>query len=258
VATLASPISAIGAGDASSQPTGPSFDCAKAQTTVEKLVCAEADLAKADRDMAATYRRAVAASRTPADRDRLVRDQVEWLKWRTEACLLDGGKSAALPPPDERGWTTACLGVMYGYRAARLDDIAGLGHVPEPQSDTPLPSLAVAELPGRYAAGGTGWYGTLTLAREGDGLGAAIETVSGPTAHTCNLEGKATVSGRGLVAVAYHDAQRPKADERCTVTLTPIAGGFRIAAQDGDACRYFCGARGNMDGDYYRAAPPRR
>jgi uncharacterized protein YecT (DUF1311 family) len=249
---------AITGAAALAQATAPSFDCAKARSVVERLICAEPDLARADRDLAASYRRALAASRTPTDRERLVRDQVAWLTWRADACLLDGAKGGAPPPPGERGWVVGCLAVMYGYRTARLEDVAGLGHLPGPSSGMPPPSLDVALLPGRYTAGGTGWYGVLTLARDGDALGATIESTSGPTAHTCSLDGWASVSGRDAVVIAYHDAQRPKPEERCTVTLRPIAGGFAVAAQDGEACRYFCGARGNIDGDYHRVLAPRR
>lgn len=47
----------------SATPAGPSFDCARAATPVEKAICANPGLAKLDRDMAAAY--AAAASVTP-------------------------------------------------------------------------------------------------------------------------------------------------------------------------------------------------
>ena len=76
-------------GSASGQAPGPSFDCAKARTVTERLICAEPELAKADREMAAAYRQALASLRDAKDRETLGRDQVEWLKGRGEACFLD-------------------------------------------------------------------------------------------------------------------------------------------------------------------------
>ena len=42
---------------------GPSFDCAKAGTSAEEMVCADADLARLDRLVADRYAAAMAAAR---------------------------------------------------------------------------------------------------------------------------------------------------------------------------------------------------
>ncbi len=249
---------AVGAGAASGQSPGPSFDCAKARTVAERLICAEPELAKADRGMAASWRRAAAAMRTATDRDALNRGQVEWLKGRDEACFLDDARSGKLPPPGDRTWSVSCLGVMYGYRTSLLDDIATLGHVPGPNSGAPLPSLRPADLPGRYATGGFGWYGSMTIATGRAGLGVSIETVSGATAHVCSLAGRARIVDGRLVALAYHDEDQPKENERCTLVLTPIAGGFSVEGQEVEQCRFFCGARGTLSAEYYRTPPSRQ
>ncbi|MCW5747090.1 MAG: DUF1311 domain-containing protein [Alphaproteobacteria bacterium] len=250
-------LAAASAGAALAQAS-PSFDCARARSSAERLICAEPQLAGVDRDMAAAYRRALAAVRTAKDRETLGRDQVEWLKGRDEACFFDDGKSGGLPPADQRQWSAGCLLAMYGYRTSLLLDVAALGHVPGPGSGAPLPMVAGGDVAGRYATGGFGWYGSMTIARKGDALEVAIDTVAGATAHGCNLAGKAAVAGDRLTAVAHHDEDRPRPDERCTLVLTPIAGGFSVAAQEGEACRFFCGARGVLEGDYYRVPNGRR
>jgi curved DNA-binding protein CbpA len=57
----------------------PSFDCARADTDVLRLVCAAPDLARADADMAAAYREAVNKS---ADPGAVRADQRQWLTLR--------------------------------------------------------------------------------------------------------------------------------------------------------------------------------
>ena len=240
------------------QSPGPSFDCAEARTVAERLICAEPELAKADREMAASWRRAVASVRTVKDRDTLAHDQVGWLKGRDEACFLDDAKGGKLPPPGERSWSVSCLSVMHGYRTSQLDDIASLGHVPGPNADAPVPSLGPADPLGRYATGGFGWYGTMTITTGRAGLGVSIETVSGATAHVCSLTGKVKIVDGKLVALAYHDEDQPKDDERCTLVMTSIAGGFSVEGQEVEQCRFFCGARGTLSGNYYRTPPARR
>ena len=54
-----------------------SFDCAKAATKVEKAICADPGLSRADSDMAAAYRAALAVTPTPAS---LRAEQREWVK----------------------------------------------------------------------------------------------------------------------------------------------------------------------------------
>lgn len=65
--------------------TGPSFDCSKASTAIEKAICARPELAKADRAMAAAYT-ALVGRLTGAAKDHLVKDQARWIASRNKAC----------------------------------------------------------------------------------------------------------------------------------------------------------------------------
>ncbi len=59
-----------------------SFDCARAQRTVEKMICADVQLSRQDETLAAAYRAVLAASAdAPGERD----EQRRWLK-RRDAC----------------------------------------------------------------------------------------------------------------------------------------------------------------------------
>lgn len=82
----------------------PSFDCSKASTPVERAICADAKLAAADREMAATYDALVGSLAGPA-KDHLARDQARWLENRGKGC------SANL---------AACLAFRHRQRMATL------------------------------------------------------------------------------------------------------------------------------------------
>ncbi len=59
-----------------------SFDCAKAQSTIEKMICADAELSKLDESLAAAY---VAALKASGDTAHIRQRQKQWLKERN-AC----------------------------------------------------------------------------------------------------------------------------------------------------------------------------
>lgn len=93
---------------------GPSFDCAKAATPVERTICKSPELAKADRDVAAAYAALVAKLAAPA-KDHLTKDQQRWVGNRNRACT---GEDAA-----------TCLKSRYDNRLALLKQF-GVGAYP--------------------------------------------------------------------------------------------------------------------------------
>jgi len=68
-----------------------SFDCAKAQTQVEKLICADADLSKLDEDLAAAYTAALIAHGKPTA---IRQAQKQWLKERNDCTSENCVKTA--------------------------------------------------------------------------------------------------------------------------------------------------------------------
>ena len=66
----------------------PSFDCAKADNNIDRAICKNGELAKADREMAAAYA-ALLARLSGAAKDELVKDQVGWIANRNRACRVD-------------------------------------------------------------------------------------------------------------------------------------------------------------------------
>ena len=78
-------LAVLAAPPAVAQPR-PSFDCSKASTAVEKLVCSSGELAKADADLAAAYK-ALAAKLDAKAKDHLVRDETRWIAQRNRECV---------------------------------------------------------------------------------------------------------------------------------------------------------------------------
>ena len=74
----------LGAGAALAQER-PSFDCAKADNTIDRAICKNGELAKADREMAAAYT-ALLDRLSGAAKDELVKEQVRWIANRNRAC----------------------------------------------------------------------------------------------------------------------------------------------------------------------------
>jgi uncharacterized protein YecT (DUF1311 family) len=96
---------------AQAQPaSNPSFDCRKAATPVEKLICSDPMLGDLDRQMAEAWRQAFAQASVDS-REALLKRQLRWLQDRAIGCGLDprqpGFHTLAAPSAAE------CLSEMY-------------------------------------------------------------------------------------------------------------------------------------------------
>lgn len=88
----------------------PSFDCRKAKTAIEKAVCADAKLARLDRQMAETYEAKLSEASYDADSMKKLKDeQRAWLATTLKAC------NTAAPGP--------CLAKAYAARTAKLNTL---------------------------------------------------------------------------------------------------------------------------------------
>jgi uncharacterized protein len=99
----------------------PSFDCAKARSPAEKLVCAEPDLARLDATLAEDFRAALAVAKGDGARAEALRQaQRQWLAERDRTCLT--GKDLA----DAAAASAAvhCLGLAYLARDEALSSTA--------------------------------------------------------------------------------------------------------------------------------------
>jgi uncharacterized protein YecT (DUF1311 family) len=79
------------------QPIKPSFDCTKASTRAEKMVCGNSELATLDQEMATNYKKAIdAVKENNYSKNELKNEQIAWLKTLKlcpdEACLAQSYK----------------------------------------------------------------------------------------------------------------------------------------------------------------------
>lgn len=99
-----------------------SFDCSKASSRVEKLICEDDELSRLDKELALSYKRIleslVFASETLA-KDRIQTEQRQWLKKERNNCS-----------------DTACLRLAYEARIKQLEDERDFSHVASNMTST--------------------------------------------------------------------------------------------------------------------------
>ena len=100
--------------------SGPSFDCAKAATAGERLICGDPALSAADRKMSTAYL-ALRKTLSPESFSGFQAAQRAWLSYAMRICTSP-------PRPDENSTSTPtdCLEETYGSRAALMAGVAVL------------------------------------------------------------------------------------------------------------------------------------
>lgn len=191
----------------------PSFDCAKAQTAVEKLICDENQGGLALRDGA--MGRIVTQLKNDGGHDAVLAGQAAWLTQR-----------------DQCGTDAECLAKRYDERLAVLareaGDKAGItGRYHYKRSDTDS--------------------GDAMVVREADGtLSGLIGSITGQGGHTCDIsfEGANPIGD----AFVWDDPEAPDGSEDfCRILLRPGNGKLRI---DSDTCDSYCGEGASFDETY--------
>jgi uncharacterized protein len=101
------PLALMLAAAGAAQAASPSFDCAKASSSVEKLICNDAELAKLDNSLSSLYHTLM--KNTPAAEQKTLKaEQRGWVKGRDDCWKSD----------DMRG----CVVSEYQYRINELKD----------------------------------------------------------------------------------------------------------------------------------------
>lgn len=217
-------LTAVG-GPARANEPGPSFDCKKAATPVEKTICNDAFTGFRDGALSKLYSGLV-DSLIDRAREALRSEQRAWLKARDRACGKVGDNERA-----------DCLNALYDKRLGRLDRQmrrAKLGPG----------AHGLASFSGTYSKSMKNFSGSITVVEVPKGPAwVEISTVSGPTHHTCSLwTRQARRQGATLV---WRDTDESK----CEVSLT--FKGRTVRAESNQACQVHCGARGHFGGLTY-------
>jgi uncharacterized protein len=108
----------------------PSFDCAKAQTSAEHLICADDGLAALDAEMAEAFAQSLARAKDPARRQARLSAQRQWLAGLSTICGLPklGEVETA-----RRTTATKCVGDAYQKRVAELQRQPGIFYAVDDQ-----------------------------------------------------------------------------------------------------------------------------
>ena len=133
---------------------GPSFDCARAESAVDRAICKDPELAKADRELAAAYT-ALLDRLKGAEREEAIKGQGRWVANRNRACTQGPVEVAE------------CLKGRYAPRIASLRAFAV----------APYPAIAEQTMAARGRFGQLGWSYDITFPRF-DGKGADFGAVN--------------------------------------------------------------------------------
>ena len=190
------------------QALGASFDCRRASTRVETLICFDSTLSVLDDQLNVSYK-AVSAGRTlPV----LRQEQRAWLTERA------------------RCGDAACLEDMYRRRIAELSASTG---APQPAADAGSPAGLTG---GKYCVFGGGNSYDMLLARPNRDGGLEFALTSW-TAKGSNfsVSGTARPSGRGWRYEANMNSPDP--NQRCAVVVDRMPdGGFQVVTVEGARC----------------------
>jgi uncharacterized protein YecT (DUF1311 family) len=99
----------------------PTFDCAKAQGEVEKLICSDASLAALDRKLDSVYKAATAQAKGQLA-TRLREDQRGWVKGRNE-CWKANGRETWITATWTVNTVKACVEAQYRLRTSELQAV---------------------------------------------------------------------------------------------------------------------------------------
>jgi uncharacterized protein YecT (DUF1311 family) len=195
-----------------------SFDCSKARTPAEKLVCADAQLSKQDEALAAAYK----AAQAKADRSALAAWQRIWLAGTRDQCL-----------------DAACMRKAYAEQIAELEEHAQVGagstvsgryvRYEGRMLDSDAASLILIELKGGRVrlAGSAQWAGNVQKGQVNVGEVAGIARIAGNR-------------------IAYKDADA----DGCSFLVTLARDSLKVSGDNGR-----CGGmRVTFDGDYRRVS----
>lgn len=121
-----------------------SFDCTKAGSTVEKLICSQAALRWQDLALSRSYRAARNAV-TGSARDDLLVGQRDWVRERDRRCIADRTfKELSEPSSALRTQAYDCLMTVYLERRRQLQDLAAAPLSPHDIQEIDLTPIATA------------------------------------------------------------------------------------------------------------------
>lgn len=105
----------------------PSFDCRRASSDIERLICRELDLGELDARLARAYR-SLRSDLDAVEQEQLRRDQLRWLRDKRQSCRLEEQPSA-------------CLAAVYSERIEDLETLLEYKELMQRFSTAELPDF---------------------------------------------------------------------------------------------------------------------
>lgn len=210
------------------QSIAASFDCAKATTRTEKMICSNLEISRADEQLATAYKLAMGKT---ADKASLKQQQKQWLKSRDS--ISDAAK----------------LLQSYNQRITELE--AGKAAATTVGKVNPV---------GTYSYREGGYTGSMVITKISDApetWKAVISTVEkSPTAHMCDF----TATGTNLISSAsaveaQFQSKVDAGDEPAKFTVKFTVKGAEVNV---DSKGLECGMRGYFGGNYHKSLKGRK
>lgn len=209
----------------------PAFNCAKASSAIEKMICDEPDLAQDDAAMASSYKEALKALQAqPGLSDKLRQEQRQWLAERDQHCSLGSDPAN----PQQADGIVNCLLAAYQQRIAALDVLG------RPPTIVSLPADLDAD--GTYVDEG----GKLEFSSQADGS-ANFSLTTQAERGICAVDGNAKREGTSNYVFTDPDAE-------CRISFLRRDDVLSVST-DGPCFSAYCGVHAlGLDGDYNRKA----
>lgn len=205
-----------------------SFDCSKASTKIEKLICNDKELSRQDESLAKAYRSALSSAQAKAART----SQKQWLAKERSSCDNDSS------PP---GIIALCLRGKYDQQIFVLTAMATAKERVLGTYTRSDPACFVSSAPEGHECNGEA-MSSISVSAHDDGLHVIMELYFF-NGHQCNLEGTADWKDGKLLV------KGPPESMQCVLDL--YSDGQRITSHVSDemseACQKHCGARGSLD-----------
>jgi len=212
---------------------GPSFDCAKASTTVETTICDDWTLSSFDLWVAQIYKGLRDWVDQPTQ-ERVKAEQRLWLKDERNACATAKSQDPSMP---DSAAVWSCLYDAYETRAIDLAQTLERAILGDFGPEGPWS--------GSYSFDDGHASGSMLLLAMPDArFTVRLSSVAGPGAHICDLS---THGGNPLgLTLRFEVKETPG----CWILLERLEDGRGSLAVDSDGCQDYCGAYGYFTGDY--------
>lgn len=203
------------------------FNCAKASSAIEKMICGNPELSRMDDDMATAYK---AVASKASDSTPLTADQKLWLKdirnsCKDELCLK---KAYSLRIAELRRWNEPASNdkdIFGNYITVRDNYI----YNPDTKKNEPVKTT-----------------NCLTIKKSKDGRIYFSFMIVGANGHTCSMDGEAVFNGSAYQPVA--DKTDPDYPKDCTLKIRIKRNTIALEDAEGGCKETFCGVRAVIDG----------